>query len=110
MWDQTDGCAKHYRCSIAYYLMSYLSISYKIVLDRDVDTPSHGKDVVNGFNAVQNRYLATCLRMCSTPEKHKIDSKRVCVEAMTEKGEVSFGLTFCMFLIALGTNFITKIH
>ena len=25
MWDQTDGCKKHYRCSIAYYLMSYLS-------------------------------------------------------------------------------------
>ena len=25
MWDQTDGCAKQYRCSIAYYLMSYLS-------------------------------------------------------------------------------------
>ena len=25
MWDQTDGCAKQYRCSIAYYLMSYIS-------------------------------------------------------------------------------------
>ena len=24
MWDQTDGCAKQYRCFIAYYLMSYL--------------------------------------------------------------------------------------
>ena len=28
--------------------------------------------------------------MRSTPEKHKIDSKRMRVEAMTEKGEVSF--------------------
>ena len=28
--------------------------------------------------------------MCSTPEKDKIDSKRMRVEAMTEKGEVSF--------------------
>ena len=42
MWDQTDGCAKQYRCSIAYYLMSYLSKSYQIVLDRAVDTPGHG--------------------------------------------------------------------
>ena len=25
MWDQTDGCANQYMCSIAYYLMSYLS-------------------------------------------------------------------------------------
>ena len=38
-------------------------------LDRDVDTPGHGKDVVDGFNAVHKRYLVTFLRMCSTPEK-----------------------------------------
>ena len=90
MWDQTDGCAKQYRCSIAYYLMSYLSTSYKIVLDRAVDTTGHGKDVVDGLNAVQKQYLSTCLRMCIAPEKDNIDSKRMRVEAMTEKGEVSF--------------------
>ena len=28
--------------------------------------------------------------MHSTPEKDKIDSKRMCVEAIKEKGEVSF--------------------
>ena len=89
MWDQTDGCAKQYICSIAYYLMSYLSKLYQIVLDRAVDTPGHEKDVVDGFNAVQKQYLATCLRMRSTPEKDKIGSKRMRVEPMTEKGEVS---------------------
>ena len=83
MWYQTDGCAKQYRCSIAYYLMSYLSKSYQTVIDRDVDTPGHGKDVVNGFNAVQKRYLATYLRMRSTPEKYKIDSKCMRVDAVT---------------------------
>ena len=90
MWDQTDGCANQCRCSIAYYLMSYLSTSYQIVLDRAVDTPGHGKDVVDGFSAVQKRCLATCLRMRSTPEKDKIDSKCMHVESMTEEGEVSF--------------------
>ena len=77
-------------CSIAYYLMSYLSKSYQIVLDRTIDTPVHGKDVVDDFNAVQKRYLATCLIMSSTHEKDKIDSKRMHVEAMTERGEVRF--------------------
>ena len=48
--------------------MYYLSKSYQIVLDRAVDKPGHGKDVVDGFNAVQKRYLATCLRMRRTPE------------------------------------------
>ena len=71
-------------------MMSYLSKSYQIVIDRAVDTPGHGKYVVNGFNAVSKRYLATCLRMHSSPEKDKIDSKRMRVEAMTEKEEVSF--------------------
>ena len=69
MWDQKYGCAKQYRCSIAYYLMSYLSTSYQIVLDRAIDTPGHGKDVVDGFNAVHKLYLATFLRMSRTPEK-----------------------------------------
>ena len=45
---------------------------------------------MNDFNAVQKQYLATCLRMCSTPEVDKIDSKRMRVDAMTKKGEVSF--------------------
>ena len=53
MWDKTDGCAKQYRCSIAYNLMYFLSKSYQIVVDRAVDTTGNGKYVVDGFNAVQ---------------------------------------------------------
>ena len=45
---------------------------------------------MGGFNAVQKQYLDTCLRMCSTPEVYNIDSKCMYVDAMTEKGEVSF--------------------
>ena len=48
------------------------------------------KNVLDGFNAVQKRYLATCLIMCSTPEKDKIDSKHMRIESMTEKGEGIF--------------------
>ena len=53
-----------------------------------IDTPGHGKDVVDGFNDVQKLYLATCLRMGSTPEVEKIDSRRMRVDAMTKRGEV----------------------
>ena len=109
MWDQTDECAKKYRCSVAYYLMSYLSTSYQIFLDRAVDTPRHGKDVVDGFNAIHKRYLATCLRMRSTPEKDKIDNKRMRVEAMTEKGEVSFAEE-CKRLLDLCDELATKVN
>ena len=68
--------------------MYFLSKLYQIVLDRAVDTSVHGKDVVDGFNAVQKQYLDTCLRMCSTPGKDKINSKCMRVDAMTNKGEL----------------------
>ena len=68
----------------------FLSKSYLNVLDTVIGTPVHGKYVVDGFNAVQKRYLDTSLRMRSTPEVDNIDSKRMCVDAMTKKGEVIF--------------------
>ena len=87
--------------------MFYLSTSYQIVLDRVVDTPGNGKYLVDGFNAVQKQYLATCLRMNSTPEKDKIDSKCMRVDAMTDNGEVIFAKE-CKRLLGLrdeiGTN------
>ena len=58
--------------------MSFLSKSYQIVIDRAVDTSGHGRDVVDGFNDVQKRYLATCLIMRSTPEVEKL-TVNVCV-------------------------------
>ena len=90
MWDQTYGCSKQYRCSIAYYLMYFLSKSYQFFLDIAVDTPGRGKYVAGVFNAVQKWYLATCLRMRITPEVDNIYSKRMNVDAMTDKGEVIF--------------------
>ena len=109
MWDQTDVCTKKQRFFIAYYLMSYLSTSYQIVLDRPVDIPGHGKDVVDGLNAFQKRYLVTCLRMHSTPEKDKIDSKCMRVEAMTQKVEGSFSGE-CKRLLDLRDEFGTKVN
>ena len=107
MWDQTYGCAKKYMCSIAYYLMSYLSKSYQIGLDGAVDTPGHGKYVANGFNAVQKPYLGTCLRMRITPEVDNIDSKHMRVDSITDKGEAIFAED-CQRLLDLCDEIGTK--
>ena len=79
-----------YMCFIASYIMSFLSKSYQIILDRAFDTTGHGRYVVDVFNAVQKRYLATCSIMPSTPEVYQIDNRRMRIDAMTEKGEVRF--------------------
>ena len=68
--------------------MYFLSKSYQIVIGRAVDTPGCVKYVMGGFNSAHKQYVSTCLRMCSMPEVDKIDSKRMSVDAMTEKGEV----------------------
>ena len=50
------------------------------------------------FNDVQKKYLATCLRMRSTPKVDNIESKRMCVDSMTDKGDVSFAKECNRFL------------
>ena len=72
-----------------------------------VTVRTRGATILTGFNAVHKRYLATCFRMRSTPEKDKIDSKRMRVEAMTEKGEVSF-VKECKRLLDLRDEIGTK--
>ena len=62
---------------------------------------------MDGFNDVHKRYLATCLRMRSTPEKDKIESNHMRVEAMTEMGEVSFDEE-CKHLLDLRDEIGTK--
>ena len=62
---------------------------------------------MDGFNAVQKRHLATCLRISSTPEVKNIDSKSMRVNVMIEKREVSFALE-CKRLLDLCDEIGTK--
>ena len=57
VWESTDGCSKKYRCCSALYFLSYISFKYKIIIDRMIGTPGHGKDLVDGINASDKRYL-----------------------------------------------------
>ena len=42
--ETTDGCAaKQYKCSTAFYFMSYLSYRHNLVIDRAIGCPGHGK-------------------------------------------------------------------
>ena len=57
IWENTDGCAEQYRCASALYLMSVISQTHSIIIDRGISAPGHGKEVVDGLNDVVN----TCL-------------------------------------------------
>ena len=47
----------HQPClSYALYLMSVMSQTYSIIIDRGISAHEHGKDMVDGRNAVDKRY------------------------------------------------------
>ena len=55
--EDTNGCAKQYRCTLSVYLMTVLSSSYVIITDRAINAPGHGNNVVDGLNATEKHYL-----------------------------------------------------
>ena len=57
LWEDNDGCAKQYLCALAIYLMTVFSYSYGIIMDRAINAPDHGNNVVNGINVTEKRYL-----------------------------------------------------
>ena len=73
--EETDGCAKQYRCASAINLLSMLPMKYNIVIDRAVGAPGHGKDVVDGLNALDERYLKQCMFRLLNPEQKRCENK-----------------------------------
>ena len=51
--ENTDGCAEKYRCASELYLMSVMSQCYSVIIDRGISAHGHGKEVVNGINAIK---------------------------------------------------------
>ena len=57
IWENTDGCDEKYRCASALYLMSVISQCYSIIIDRGTSSPGSGKEVLDGLNSVDKRYI-----------------------------------------------------
>ena len=51
IWENTDGSTEQYICASAMYLISVMSQTYSIIIDRGISAPGHGKEVVDGLNA-----------------------------------------------------------
>ena len=57
VWEDIDGCAKQYSCDLDINLMTVLSYSYGIIMDRDINAPGHGNIVFDELNAMEKRNL-----------------------------------------------------
>ena len=57
VWEDTDGSAKQYRCSLDIYSMTVLYSSSVIILDSAINAPGHGNNVVDGINVTDKLYF-----------------------------------------------------
>jgi hypothetical protein len=90
MWDDTDGCMKQYRSGTAMFLLSYLAHVYDITIDRAIGAPSHGKDVVDGLNAMDKQFLKWLFRAIAEAGSNEDKNERkIAAHSMTNEGVFS---------------------
>ena len=89
----TDGCAEQYRCASAIYLMSVMSQCYSIIIDRGISVPGHGKEVVDGLNAVDKRCINKLMSTVQLPGSKIFDSQRQ-IHTGNQKDDVSLAKEF----------------
>ena len=67
IWENTGSSAEQYRCASELYLMSVMSQTYSVIIDRGISAPGNGKEVVDGHNAVDKRYIYQLMSKVQLP-------------------------------------------
>ena len=58
IWETMYCCLEKYFCETLKYLLSMLAYTYKIIIDCGVGSPVHGREVVDGLNAIEIIFLS----------------------------------------------------
>ena len=67
IWENTDGCAEQYICASTLYLMSVMSQCHSIIIDWGIRGTGHDKEVVDGINDVDKRYIYQLMSTIQLP-------------------------------------------
>ena len=57
LWEDTNGCAKQYRCVFVIYLVTVLSSQYCIIMDRAINAHGYVQIVLDGLTSTKKCYL-----------------------------------------------------
>ena len=87
--EDTDSCAKQYRSGTSLYLNTLLATTHGIVIDRAVGAPGHGKDEVDGLNAVDKRFINAKMALIVTPEENESSNQ---IHAAARVGDTSMSI------------------
>ena len=75
IYENTDGRAEQYKGASALYLISVMSQCYSIIIDRRILAPGHDKEVVNGLDYVDKRYIYQLISTVQLPGSVRFDSQ-----------------------------------
>ena len=102
IWEETDGCAKSYRCATALFLLCSVAFTQDIIIDRMVGAPGNGKGVVDELNAVNKTYLHSYMSKISQPGV-ETSKKKMDAHDSTETASTSFA-DICVQLLGLSSR------
>ena len=88
IWVNTYGCAYHYRCSTAFYLMSMLPQAFSVIIDRGISAPVHVRELLNGLNGIGKRVILQLMSTVQLPGA-KFYEKQMVMHTGTRTSNVS---------------------
>ena len=72
--DHTDGCSGQCRSALTLCLMTVMTVSCGVVIDRMVNVLADGKGLVDALNAITKRFLRECMRrLCSVQKSEETE-------------------------------------
>ena len=82
------SCADQYRCASALYLMSYMSQCYSVIIYHCISAPVYGKEVIDGLNTINKRYIYQLMSNVRLPGSKLFDSQ-ILIYSWTQNNDVS---------------------
>ena len=75
-----------------------MSQCYSIIIDQGISAPGHGKEVVDGLNAIDKRYIYQLTSTVKLPGSNIFDSQMQ-IHTGNQKYDVSLAKEFKQYLI-----------
>ena len=75
IWENTDGCTEQYKRASALYPLSVITQCHSIMIHRGISAPGNDKEVVDGLNAVDKRYIYQVMSTVQLPISNRFDSQ-----------------------------------
>ena len=97
-----------YRCDTALFLLSILSQSYNITIDRGISEPGHSREFVEGLNSTDKRFIFHLMKNVQLPGSKQFDIQME-LHTSTQNNDVTLAQEFQKHLSKNHANMVLYI-